>query len=75
MIRKFKGVSNEKVTVACDESSFAVVVTGYGDKMRMFAGSDDLPEMFESFCKSFSDETSYQDAINYFKPNYKVNFS
>jgi hypothetical protein len=70
MIIKFCIIQNDYVSVAYSSTIGSVTVAGIGNtKQKMFAGWDSLPDLFDTFSNSMSDNTSYEDAIAFFSPN------
>jgi hypothetical protein len=63
-------IQNNSVVVAYVNTPAAVTVLCQKTmQTKLFAGWDGLPGLFESFAGSMSDNTSYEDAITFFKPN------
>lgn len=72
-IYNFEGISNGQVSVFVETGAQTVVVTNpFTKEEKLFSGSDELYEMFVSFRESFSDTVSFQEALDFFKPNYSI---
>jgi hypothetical protein len=76
MIQEFHTISNNSVAVTWQKDPEFVVVARLPDmKMqKMFAGFEGVKELFESFIQSFSEQTDYETASNFFKPNTQQQF-
>lgn len=70
MITNSKGVSNNLVNVVyCDKPFPAIAISNRlnGEIIEMFAGIDDLDEMFNDFQAGINENITVKDAISFFK--------
>jgi hypothetical protein len=77
MIERVLSISNNHVFVGI---SFTTEVIAVQDKknelqVKYFAGLDNIKEMFKAFDDSFSENTTYKNAIEFFKPNQSIKLS
>jgi hypothetical protein len=77
MIERVSSVANNLVFVGISFTTELIVVQNKKNEsqVKYFAGLDDIKEMFKSFDDSFSENTTYKNAIEFFKPNQSIKLS
>lgn len=69
MIERMKYVANENLTVCYSYVSEAVyVVCKKTQRTRTFGGWDKLFELFMAFYNNVTEETEFDDAVKFFRP-------
>jgi hypothetical protein len=70
MITRTKGIANNHINVIwVSEPETVIVMQDNPKKQQPFSGFDGLREMFETYCKSFSENIGFNETVSFFKPN------
>ena len=69
MISTITGVCNNAIVVLVHQLTESVSVCESGkNKQATFVGYNDVQDLFNAFKDSFCDDTTFQDAVDFFKP-------